>query len=110
MIDKKEIMPYNFFDYNGVYSGEHNGMRYRLWRTGEKPDYKLTASVWQGPFAYGAVKPSKRTNKEFEFTEAGRDEAIDWLMTQYEKRRTEWDNAPSILEAEIDVNSIYSSN
>ena len=28
MMDEKEIMPYNFFKYGGVYTGEHHGMRY----------------------------------------------------------------------------------
>ena len=30
MMDEKEIMPYNFFKYGGVYTGEHHGMRYLI--------------------------------------------------------------------------------
>ena len=36
MMDEKEIMPYNFFKYGGVYTGEHHGMRYLIKNTGEK--------------------------------------------------------------------------
>ena len=30
MIDPNGIMPLNFFKYKGVYTGQHNGMRYML--------------------------------------------------------------------------------
>ena len=46
MIDPNGIMPLNFFKYKGVYTGQHNGMRYMLKQTGEKPDLKLSACVW----------------------------------------------------------------
>lgn len=42
MIDPNGIMPLNFFKYKGVYTGQHNGMRYMLKQTGEKPDLKLS--------------------------------------------------------------------
>ena len=32
MIDPKGIMPLNFFKYKGVYTGQHNGMRYMISR------------------------------------------------------------------------------
>ena len=51
MIDPNGIMPLNFFKYKGVYTGQHNGMRYMLKQTGEKPDLKLSACVWRGPYA-----------------------------------------------------------
>ena len=41
MINEKEIMPFNLFKYGGIYTGGHNGMRYKIERTGEKPDYVL---------------------------------------------------------------------
>ena len=55
MIDPNGIMPLNFFKYKGVYTGQHNGMRYMLKQTGEKPDLKLSACVWRGPYASCAV-------------------------------------------------------
>ena len=51
MINEKEIMPFNFFKYGGIYTGGHNGMRYKIERTGEKPDYVLNVLIWQGPYA-----------------------------------------------------------
>ena len=56
MINEKEIMPFNFFKYGGIYTGGHNGMRYKIERTGEKPDYVLNVLIWQGPYASTAMK------------------------------------------------------
>ena len=45
MIDPNGIMPLNFFKYKGVYTGQHNGMRYMLKQTGVEPDLKLCVRV-----------------------------------------------------------------
>lgn len=63
MIDEKEILPFNFFSYGGVYSGDHNGMRYMIKRTGKKPDFTLNALVWRGPYASSAVNADDITKK-----------------------------------------------
>ena len=103
MIDEREIMPYNFFCYGGVYSGDHNGMRYVIRRQGDKPDFILTATVWRGPYCYDAVEQTEKTVQEFEYSEEGRLAAIDWLKVQYEERKAFWDEAPSILDAPIEL-------
>ena len=108
MIDEHEIMPFNFFDYGGVYSGEHHGMRYRIQRTGEKPDYRLMASVWQGPFAYAATAQESRTEETFTCDEQGRINCIEWLKQQYDSRMAEWEAAPPILDAPVDLDALYS--
>lgn len=101
MLDKQTMMPFNFLSYGGVITGQQKGMRYRLKRTGEKPDFKLCATVWPGPFAYDATPNEKKTDCEFPYSDEGRSEAIDWMMEQYETRRDEWDNVPSILAAKL---------
>ena len=80
MIDEKEILPFNFFSYGGVYSGDHNGMRYMIKRTGKKPDFTLNALVWRGPYASSAVNADDITKKEFEYSEEGRKAAIEWIQ------------------------------
>lgn len=104
MIDEKEILPFNFFTYGGVYSGEHHGMRYLIKREGDKPDYILSASVWQGPYCYLAVDEADRTRGEFEYSEQGRTQAIEWIKKEYDERRQEWDSEPAILDADITLN------
>ncbi|MBQ4564312.1 MAG: hypothetical protein IJA58_07510 [Lachnospiraceae bacterium] len=101
MIDKQTMMPFNFLSYGGVITGQQRGMRYRLMRVGEKPDFKLCATVWPGPFAFDATPDEKKTGEAFPYSETGREEAIDWMAEQYESRRDEWDNIPSILEAKL---------
>lgn len=110
MIDENEIMPFNFFKYGGIYTGECGAgrqMRYRIARTGEKPDFKLEVSAWQGPFAYCAVSKDEVSVSEYEFSEAGRLEAIKWLQTVYENEKERWDSAPDILAAPIDLDEMY---
>lgn len=99
MIDEKQILPFNFFSYGGTYSGDHNGMRYMIKRTGKKPGFMLDALVWRGPFASSAVNPDDITTKQFEYSEEGRKEAIEWIQKMYDERKDEWANAPSINQA-----------
>ena len=80
MINEKEIMPFNFFKYGGIYTGGHNGMRYKIERTGEKPDYVLNVLIWQGPYASTAMK----------------EEEIQWIQDMYDTNIDRWENAPSI--------------
>lgn len=100
MIDENKIMPFNFLKYGGVYSGGHDGMRYIIKKTGEKPDFILKASVWRGPYASTAVKPEDITSQEFEYSEDGRKSAIQWIQEQYDARQEFWNAAPSILDVE----------
>lgn len=96
MINEKEIMPFNFFKYGGIYTGGHNDMRYKIERTGEKPDYVLNVLIWQGPYASTAMKEEDITAKEFEYSEEGRSSAIQWIQDMYDTNIDRWENAPSI--------------
>ena len=72
-------------------------MRYRMIRSGEKPDFRITAWVWPEPYCFEATPEEKKTTAEFPFTEEGRIQAIDWMKEQYDSRREEWDNTTFIL-------------
>ena len=67
-----------------------------LKQTGEKPDLKLSACVWRGPYASCAVKEEDKTTEIFELTEDGRLAAVEWIRQQYESRLDYWEAAPSI--------------
>ena len=101
MLDKEKMMPFNFLSYGGVITGQQRGMRYRLKRVGEKPDLKLCATVWPGPFGFDATPEEKKTDEDFPYSPEGRVAAIEWMRQQYEERRDEWDNIPSILDAKL---------
>ena len=85
MIDAEQILPFNFFRYGGTYTGEHGSMRYKIARTGEKPDFQLQASVWEGPNASDKVPAEAITKESFEYSENGRIAAIEWLRSKCEK-------------------------
>ncbi len=108
MLEHSEIMPLNFFNYKGVYSGEHKGMRYMIRREGEKPDFKLMAYAWQAPYGYDATPEEDIISVGFDCTEEGRTQAIEWLISAYEEHKDKWESAPSILDAPIDLAKIYS--
>ena len=99
MLDEKSILSLNFLTYGGVQTGDHHGMRYRMVRGGEKPDYHIDAWVWPEPFSFDATEEEKKTHQEFPFSEEGRHEAIAWMLEQYETRKQEWEHAPTLLEA-----------
>ena len=101
MIDEKEILPFNFFAYGGVYSGSHGGMRYRIARIGKKPDFQLEGSVWKGPYCYAAVSPEQRITQQFPYSEEGRSAAIEWLLQQYQAHLPTWEIMENILDAPI---------
>lgn len=90
MIADKEILPFNFFEYGGKYTGEEKGMRYLIKRMGIKPDFKFSAACWRGPLASDYVDERLKTFSEFEFSEEGRIQAINWLQKQYDSRQDEW--------------------
>ncbi len=47
----------------------------------------LDALVWSGPFASSAVNPDDITTKQFEYSEEGRKEAIEWIQKMYDERK-----------------------
>ena len=71
-------------------------MRYKIERTGEKPDYVLNVLIWQGPYASTAMKEEDITAKKFEYSEEGRSSAIQWIQDMYDINIDRWENAPSI--------------
>ena len=96
MLDEKQILSLNFLSYGGVFTGDHRGMRYRMSRVGEKPDFSLQAWVWPEPLSFEAEEEQRITSESFPFSEEGRLQAIAWLKEQYENRREEWERAPGL--------------
>lgn len=110
MLDKKRIMSLTFLSYGGEMSGDHYGMRYMLKKiektienesdNEEKQTLtvkKILAIVWPEPLCIEKTPDEKKTTCEFEFTEDGRNDAIDWLQSMYDSKREVWDHAPRLL-------------
>lgn len=107
MLDSNRIMSLTFLSYNGEMSGDHFGMRYLLKKTvkeleelDEKGKNKtiehLQAYVWPDPFCFDKTPEADKILKEFEFSQEGRLDAIEWLQKMYDDNRNIWDNAPRV--------------
>lgn len=97
MLDENKIMSLTFLSYGGEMSGDHNGMRYMIKRIGEKPDFKLQATVWPEPLCFDKTPDDVKTSKEFEFTQEGRAKAIEWLKRMYDEKKEIWESSPKLI-------------
>ena len=97
MIKENDIYSLIHYEYGLPYSGDYNGMRYRIARNPlervfgkkEKGEATLETTVWKGPFAFDTTTEDKIT-KEFPFTEEGRLERVEWLNAMYETDKDKW--------------------
>ncbi len=106
MLDRKNMLSLSYLSYGGKLTGDHKGMRYFM--VMEKKEYEedgevkkkksIGAYVWPEPFSFEKTPKEKITGKEFEFSEEGRQKAIDWITEQYETRKEEWSNIPNLTE------------
>lgn len=96
MLDEEKLLPLNFLSYGGIQTGDHKGMRYRMLRVGEKPDFQIEACVWPEPYCYDVTPEEEKQRAQFPFTEEGRKEAIGWMRARYEEERERWDQAPRL--------------
>lgn len=70
------------------YTGSMQGMRYMLRKEGEK----LEVTIWPEPFSYQATKQELKQSNEFEFSNEGKEQALDWVNKQYEQQKELWDS------------------
>lgn len=97
MLNPDRIMSLTFLSYGGEMSGDHFGMRYMLKRIGEKPDFFIEATVWPEPLCFDKTPDESKIIKQFEFTDEGRSQAIEWLQQMYDNNRQIWDKAPRLM-------------
>lgn len=73
-----------------VYTGSMKGMRYRLQKTGEKPEQKILVHIWPEPFCFEKTEEDKKISQEFEFSQAGKEQIVAWLNRQYQEKKQLW--------------------
>ncbi len=89
MINKENLVSLNFLMKEN-FAGSMQGMRYRLSKIGEMPDFKLEVTIWPEPYSYLATPKEQKQIVEFEFSNDGKDQAVDWLNEQYEQQKELW--------------------
>ena len=64
-----------------VFKGSYHGMNFRLGKSEDEGQKKLTATAWKGPFILEKSKEVPVT-RDFEFSDKGIAEAETWLEEQ----------------------------
>ena len=59
-------------------------MRYMLRKESRDEDTVLTAYAWPEPFCFEVTSDEKKGSKQFDFSEEGLCEAIDWLNENHD--------------------------
>jgi hypothetical protein len=91
MISKENFVSLNFLNKEN-FAGSMQGMRYRLGRIGEKPDFKLEVTIWPEPFSYPNTPDEQKQTVEFAYSEDGKNQAVDWLNEQYKLQNELWNS------------------
>lgn len=79
MINRPELLAFEFYKLR-PFKGSDTGVRYML----QKEEDALTAYIWPEPFCFEATPDEKKGSKQFEFSEEGLCEAIDWLNENHD--------------------------
>lgn len=90
MLTRSDFLSLNFVKKED-YPGSYQGLRYLLHQEVTEDDKKLKVYIWPEPFGFEATEDEKKESKEFEFSEKGLLEAIDWINENYDKvKNTDW--------------------
>lgn len=99
----------HYFHCKNTYSGNEEGMRYRLTPgkckvTGEdgaeQERSTLTVDVWPDPWTLEFTDPALRRQAVFALSDEGRAQAADYLSQLYEDEIDRWKACPSLLDCD----------
>ena len=82
MIQRVQLFPINFYK-KEKFNGSDGKMNFRLGKTeveeGEEKKTLLRGTVWEGPFCYDVTPKEKMEIKDFDFSDDGICQAMDWF-------------------------------
>ncbi len=82
MIDKERFHVFNYVK-KEEYCGSMDGMRYMLKKKVQDTETCLEVIIWPEPYCYAKTEEEKKKRKDFAFSPAGVEDAVDWLNEQY---------------------------
>ena len=99
MITTEDVLNLNFYK-KEKFTGSYKGMRYLLKKDSvelpsENPDTPpetktiFRCYIWPGPYNFASTSDEKKISATFDFTEEGKQQAVDWLNEQW-KTRENW--------------------
>lgn len=92
MIERNDILSLSYLK-KAAFSGSYQGMRYllRMQKGGERN--ALQVFCWAEPFSFDATGDEEKCSREFDFSEEGILQGIDWLNESWAERREEFGSA-----------------
>lgn len=94
-ISRSDIFTFKYFEYGEIFHGSYRGMRYQLGREPletvwfmpkeKKEEGTIKACIWPEPLSFECTEEEKKKYKEFEFSEAGVNQAVDWFNQVWEE-------------------------
>ncbi len=85
MIEKEKFKVFNYIKKH-EYIGSMDGMRYML----QKKDDGMEVVIWPEPNSYGKTAEELKIRKMFELSEAGAEEAADYLNSMFVELKDLW--------------------
>lgn len=79
MIEKKEVLSFNYYTYGQAFTGSDAGKRYRIIKEDREEGSVFLVSVWKEPFSYENTPGEEILEKEFDFNPEGLDLAIQFI-------------------------------
>ncbi|MDY5955931.1 MAG: hypothetical protein SPJ22_02130 [Frisingicoccus sp.] len=96
MIELKDVMPIPFLK-KEAFTGSYKGMRYRMAKkevplseNSEEKQTVLSVFIWPQPFCFDKTEDSKKTEKLFDFSPEGIEEAVAWLNNMHISEKKRW--------------------
>lgn len=92
MISRDDILSMEYLK-KSEFTGCHQGMRYRLEGIASGEGKTLQATVWPEPFSYFKTPEEQKTRAEFEFSDEGVGEAVEWMNSRLSEDQEKWERA-----------------
>ena len=98
MIKTEDVLNLNFYK-KEKFTGSYKGMRYLLKKdsielSSENPDVSpetkdvFRCYIWPGPYNFASTPDESKISAVFDFTEEGKQLAVDWMNEQWKQRET----------------------
>lgn len=85
MIERGDVLSIPYLK-KAAFSGSYQGMRFLMkLRKGEEKN-SLLVFCWEEPYSFDKTPEEDKVTKEFEFSEAGIQQAVDWLNRSWKER------------------------
>lgn len=90
MVTNEDVFNMAFYNKKKPFTGSVKKIRYRIIKQieetedGEKTE-KFFAWVWKDRFCFEVTPEEEKIKKEFEFSEAGKQQVVDWINEMAER-------------------------